>query len=470
MAEKKPKEAAKLTEVPKAKVQTSTAKTSKPPVAVKTSAPLKHSDSSPPPRPPKSPSKPSFKPSKPPSHEALVRDLATLRQKGITALRGMKLDALSAAALILEDGALERIYLPQAIESMLRSAVDRMDGGRHAISAELLFGLAQGTRGANPTDLRREAADRLNVATETFRKDHEKTAVAELAEAILANCRDQAMRTERIAMLDKRHPADSRLAINWAERFEDYYRIWSCAYAIGADLTAYRSTLLEVGRPWDDPNEPGKLLAPMSTETESYSQEYQAEGYIRFALYRFATFLAEMHRFQVKRGGFWMLSDADTETKASDAIYRIGWFTPNNERDDSWLRVSMQQSQGELHTFQHILMTTGIGQATHGDWQEWAAKCQCVWTTDGDTKEPEERSEPNEDGNTNTGNAHDAHFATSKAHHGISSDCHLHQLVLACQDYIELIDDDWLKIADWYRIDEVPRRGLSGEGLYGRWG
>ena len=74
--------------------------------------------------------------------------------------------------------------------------------------------------------------------------------------------------------------------------------------------------------------------SPMSTETEGYSQEYQAEGYIRFALYRFASFLAEMHRFQVKRGGFWMLSDADTETKASDAIYRIGWFTPNNERDD----------------------------------------------------------------------------------------------------------------------------------------
>ncbi len=410
-----------------------------------------------------------------PSHEALVRDLATLRQKGLTALRGMKLDALAAAAVILEDGTLDRIYLPQAIESMLRSAVDRMDGGRHAISAELLFGLAQGTRGSNPTDLRREAADRLGVATETFRKDHEKTAVAELAEAVLANCRDQAMRTERIAMLDKRHPADSRLAINWAERFEDYYRIWTCAYALAADLIGYRSTLLETDRPWDDPNEPGKLIAPMSTETESYSQEYQAEGYIRFALFRFASFLSEMHRFQVKRGGFWMLSDADTEAKVSDAIYRIGWFTPNNERDDSWLRVSMQQSQGELHTFQHILMTTGIGQATHAEWQVWAVKCECTWTTEAGHEEGQsgEGGRTREDGNENepsSSDTADAHFPTAKNHPGISEGCHLHQLVSACQDYIELIDADWLKIADWYRIDEAPRHRVSGERLYGRFG
>jgi hypothetical protein len=208
----------------------------------------------------------------------------------------------------------------------------------------------------------------------------------------------------------------------------------------------------------------------MSTETESYSQEYQAEGYIRFALYRFATFLSEMHRFQVKRGGFWMLSDAETETKASDAIYRIGWFTPNNERDDSWLRVSMQQSQGELHTFQHILMTTGIGQATHAEWQEWASKCLCVWPVDDRTSETDEHGGTNDEGSVKDGDANDPHFPTSKSHTGISEDCHLHQLVSACQDYIELIDEDWLKIADWYRIDEVPRRGVSGEGLYGRRG
>jgi hypothetical protein len=199
----------------------------------------------------------------PPSPDSLVRDLALLRQKGITQLRGMKLDALRAAVRITEEAAIESTYVPQAIEEMLRRAVDRMDGGRYAISAELIFGLARGTRGSNPTDLRREAADRLNVAPETFRKDHEKTTLAELAESIIGLCRDQEMRTARIAMADKRHPADSRLAINWSERFEDYYRVWTCAYALAGDLSAYRSTLLEADRPWDRPDEPGRLIAPM---------------------------------------------------------------------------------------------------------------------------------------------------------------------------------------------------------------
>jgi hypothetical protein len=371
---------------------------------------------------------------KPPSHEALVRDLVALRQKGIVALRGMKLNALTAAAMVLEDGQFDRNYLPQVIESMLRSAVDRMDGGRHADSAETIFGLAQGTRGGNPTELRREAAERLGIAAETFRRDHEKTAIAELAEAILANCRDQAMRTERIAMLDKRHPADSRLAIGWAERFEDYYRVWTCVYALAADLVAYRSTTIEPGRPYDDPDEPGRLLAPLSLETEGYTQEYQAEGYVRFAIYRYATFLAEMHRFQVKRGGFWLLSDAEVELKVSDALYRIGWHTPNNERDDSWMRMTMTQAGGELHVFNDLMMRTTIGAATHQEWQEWAAQCQCTWDA---AKDADERG---------------SQFATAETDEGVSAECSLHQVVGACCEFVGLIDSDWVEIADWYRL------------------
>jgi hypothetical protein len=194
----------------------------------------------------------------PPLHSSIVKDLSLLRQKGITQLRGLKLDALASAVRLTEEAPSEVTYLPQAIEEMLRRAVDRMDEGRYAISAELIFGLARGSRGGNPTDLRREAAERLNIAPETFRKDHEKTTVAELAEAILGLCRDHDMRLARIAMAEHRHPADSRLAIGWAERFEDYYRIWTCVYAVAADLTAYRATLLDPRRTWDQHDEPGR--------------------------------------------------------------------------------------------------------------------------------------------------------------------------------------------------------------------
>jgi hypothetical protein len=383
----------------------------------------------------------------PPPVDLLLKDLALLRRSGITHLRGLKLDALTRAVRIVEEASPNDTYLPQSIEELLRRAVDRMDDGRYAISAELLFGLAQGTRGSSPTDLRKEAADRLNIAVETFRKDHEKTTLSELAESIIGLCRDQEMRTARVAMADKRHPADSRLAIGWAERFEDYYRVWTCVYALAADLTAYRMTMLEPDRPWDNHDEPGRLIAPLSTETESYTQEYQAEGYIRFAIYRFASFLAEMHRFQIKRGGFWLLSDAEVEVKVSDALYRIGWHTPNNERDDSWMRMSMMQAGGELHVFQDLLMRTTIGAATHEEWQEWAANCHCTWNDESE----DDRS---------------SHFPTADTDDGVAEECGLHQVVKACCDYIELIDADWMAIADWYRLDTPPGRGVTAEGLY----
>lgn len=370
----------------------------------------------------------------PPIHEALVRDLVTLRQKGIAHLRGLKLDALTSAANIAADRGVESTYVPQAIEDLLRRAVDRMDGGRYAISAELLFGLAQGTRGANPTDLRREAADRLNVSTETFRKDQEKTTIAELAEAILGLCRDHEMREARIEMMNTRHPADSRLAINWSERFEDYYRIWTPIYALAADLVAYRLTMIDPDRPWDLPDEPGRLIAPMSTETEGYTQEYQAEGYVRFAIYRYALYLQEQHRFMVKRGGLWLLSNAETEIKVRDALYQVEQHTPNNERDDSWMRMTMSQANGELHVFNDLLMRTTLGSSTHQEWQEWAAQCACNWGTE----RPDEQR----------GN----YFTTSDTDDGIDPECTLHQVVAGCSTYLALIDADWLAIADWYGV------------------
>ena len=113
------------------------------------------------------------------------------------------------------------------------------------------------------------------------------------------------------------------------------------------------------------------------------------------------------------------------------------------------MRVTMQQSQGELHTFQHILMTTGIGQATHAEWQDWAAECTCTW----DLKRTVQ------DG--------DSMFANHEADEGVSATCQLHQVIAACLDYVSLIDADWLKIADWYRIQEgAVRRRERGEGLY----
>ena len=393
---------------------------------------------------------------KSPEFEHIVRDLKKLRQSGLIKLRELRLDSLTVAVSLIDESADRNpVYLPQAIDDLLRRAIDRMDGGPVELTCETLFGLGQGQRGLRPTELRARAANALNIGVETFRREPEQTAISELAEAILALCRDEDQRSARAAVISSvagtRHAADSRLAVNWTERFEDYYRIWTPAYALAADLVAYRSTLLSPEREWDIPDEPGKLIAPLSAATEPYSQEYQAEGYVRFAIYRFAHFKSELQRFMVKRGGFWLLSDADSEQIVTDAVYRIGWHSPNNERDDSWMRSTYKQADGELHAFQNLMMHTSIGSEVHDDWQAWAAKCLCEWdTTDALSDEQD-------------------YFATADTGEGIDEDCPLHLVVTACNDLRKMIDADWLKIADWYRIETSPRRGVSGEELYLRY-
>lgn len=102
----------------------------------------------------------------------------------------------------------------------------------------------------------------------------------------------------------------------------------------------------------------------------------------------------------------------------------------------------------ELHGFIERLAATEIGQATHREWQEWVATCECVWTPD--TLSDEEN------------------FPTRRHHEGIREHCHIHGVIEACGDYLDLIDQDWRKIADWYHIDESVRRGVNPEVLYDR--
>jgi len=54
-----------------------------------------------------------------------------------------------------------------------------------------------------------------------------------------------------------------------------YFGIWTPVYALGADLTAYRQTLLDPDRSWDEPRTEG---------TPGYTQEDQAGGYGAFGI------------------------------------------------------------------------------------------------------------------------------------------------------------------------------------------
>lgn len=231
------------------------------------------------------------------------------------------------------------------------------------------------------------------------------------------------MRSERVK-LERRHPADSRLAVQWLDRFEAYYRMWTPISRLGDDLKAAIASRREpdLGHPpWDEHDQDGDWKGP----------EDQARGYVRGTLYAYAWFQLELKHFMVRHGGLWIFSDADIEPEIADCIYKIGWYTTFNTEDNSWLRRLLAQSQEEEElSFVQLLRSMPIGPSVHQEWQDFAASCQC-----------EDDDHP-------------------------SDDCRVHALIKACDRYCQLVDGEWYKIADWYHPDTKPRRPIAGADLY----
>jgi hypothetical protein len=111
---------------------------------------------------------------------------------------------------------------------------------------------------------------------ETFRKEPEQLHIGQVAEQVLKLCHEQRLRLERVK-LERRHPADSRLAIQWLDRFEAYYRIWTPVLRLGEDLQAAIVTSREPETehpPWD-------LEGKLPGSEEWKGNEDQARGYVR---------------------------------------------------------------------------------------------------------------------------------------------------------------------------------------------
>jgi hypothetical protein len=373
------------------------------------------------------------------SRADLISDLYELREAGLKKLPSLAVPELDRVTALINTN--PTINRKARIEAVLRLAVEELGGGEYGESGALTFGLTQGTK-AQSSALRREnAAAAVGKSSGTFRKEYELPLMEDIADNLLALVSRQEMR-DAWALMELRHPADSRLAVNWVERFESYNRLWTPIYALGADLTAARSTLLETDRPYD------RALGTHGPDDPGYTQEEQADGYAKFALFRYAWYQWELQQFMVRHGGLWLFSSGEAEVAASDAVYQIGWHvTPLNERDDSWLRQAIETSPGhEMHPFLTNLTKTKFGRVTLQEWKEWVLSCSCSWQGSDDEA---------------------TYFPIPGSDDGIAVDCEVHQVVLACNNYCDLIDREWRKIADWYHLDApVSRFRTGGGGLY----
>ncbi len=374
-----------------------------------------------------------------PDERALIDDLKTLRRRGITKLAELELPALRQVVRAAGRVGLDEPIGAYVIEAMLRDAVAHV-GGDHGDVAALLFGLEAGARSDRPSELRRASAGQLGVGVEQFRHVQEPALLGQITQLLLGEAHRYQLRLSRLRE-DVRTPVGSRLAVEWLSRFEAMYLIWTPVYGLGSDLTAYRSTLLEADRPWDDYVDP-------SHPEDAYSQERQAAGYITFAFFQYTKALLALRQFEVQFGGMWLLPEAQAETDLSDAIYRVVLASPHNERDDSYMRMLLNKVRGEeLHGFLGRVATDAIAKETHDEWQQWAGDCRCTWTL---------------------GERHGREaFPIHRNHPGISEKCPMHTLIAACNDFCLILDDAWDQVADWYHDVPLPeRRGVTAEEGY----
>jgi hypothetical protein len=325
------------------------------------------------------------------------------------------------------------------LKELVRTAISPIAGSVSGRCALVLLGLDPNTFDLAPHLLREDAADIYGISLERFRREPQRQVLLVVANAVLEVATAHRARLARLAM-EQRHPAETRLAVQWLERFEAYFRIWTPVYALGADLTAYRLTLLDPERSWDLP------AGVEGPDDPGYSQEIQAAGHGTFALYHHAAAKASERQFMARFGGLWLLSSPSAEAAARGALACTAAFLSTNERDESWLRGCVDEAAGEMHPFLSRLQEERIGRSTHDEWQRWLGRCQCSW-------DPA---------------AHDVaieYFPTARYNSGIHAACLVHRTIEACGTFCALVEHEWMKVADWYGLEDEMFGAEAGASI-----
>lgn len=299
--------------------------------------------------------------------------------------------------------------LAAAAAGVLKESCARVDGERNGVTATLL-GIAEGTRHLGGSERRRRAAALVPISEGRFRKKHEAEYLRAFSEDLVVT--DSAFQARGLHEAQTPEPAESRLGVNWLEHHEAYRRIWSPVMALKLDLEVLlgylrtnRAAGIELEQttdqspaPWPDIADRGMIL-----------------------MWRRAQFTTAIDRFVEDFGGLWLLSDPNQESRAAEAIYQLSFNGPCGSADDSWLRLRLAEAQaGELDDFVDVVYANDNGKDMLRSFLEWADRCRC---------------------------SHDSAGAAPR------QACEVHRWLAACDQYIELIDEDWDKVADWYRSE-----------------
>jgi hypothetical protein len=336
-----------------------------------------------------------------PSPAELAAELSGLLRTGVTTerLRGCTA-VLSLALTRAKAASAQTDDLAVAAVTLIREAAIRVDDGTDGAAA-ILLGLAAGTRGSLLKERRRQSAEALYVSQEHLRKDREPLLLEAVADELYAADSAYRLRHRHRAEAD-RSPEHSALGINWLEQHRSYRRIWTPLSGMRNDLHVLRRYL--TAEQEDQPAIADRLCT---------------------ITWHWTRFLAALERFVAEQGGLWLLADTESEIAAADAIYKVQFYVPLGETDCSWLRTLLAETpHGELDGFGDCLIAAGDRRRElMGAWIAWAS---C-----------EDYSEPS------------------------TCTCHLHAWLQAAEQFIRLIDEDWYRVADYYRAIEVDPSGID---------
>lgn len=329
-----------------------------------------------------------------PSPQELASSLSVLLRSGVTTTGLLEAERITGLSIVRAKAASDtREDRAVAALGLIREAAVRVDGEAHGPAA-ILLGLVPGTRGSLLKDRRSRAAAALFISPEHLRKEREPTLMKAVADELYAA--DSAWRLrQRHRERGERLPEETTLGVDWLAQHRSYRRIWTPVYGMRADV----EVLVDYLRADDE------------------DQAAIADRLVSITWF-YARYLLELAAFIEREGGLWLMSDPDQEVSAADAIDRIRRHVPFGEADDSWLRLLLLDSpHRELEGFSGRLITAGERRRElMAAWMDWASSCDVA------LDQPHER-------------------------------CRLHAWLSACDDFIRLIDEDWLRVADWYRVD-----------------
>ncbi|HET7060201.1 MAG TPA: hypothetical protein VFH99_02700 [Candidatus Saccharimonadales bacterium] len=326
-----------------------------------------------------------------PSPDELAAELGDLLRGGVTTEGLRACSTVLGLALVKAKSASEQdTDLAVAAHTLIVEAAQRLDGGSNG-PASILLGLATGTRGSLLKERRRQAAGALHVSQEHFRKEREPLLLEAVADELCAA--DSAYRLRhRHRMEAERTPEQSGLGIDWLEQHRSYRRIWTPVAGMRNDLVVLRG-----------------YLAAEEEDRHAVSDR------LANITWQWARFELALQRFVDEQGGLWLLAEMDCEIAAADAIYQLQLLAPLGETDSSWLRTLLADApHEELDGFGNLLVEAGERrQELMGVWLRWA---NCL--------EPD----------------------------GGECDCDYHRWQRAADEFIGLIDEDWYRVADFYRL------------------